>query len=96
MTKVDYKNKKFLSAEESKQQDLEYILETTALTLQGSITETKKSLKSAKQELLSLKQQYPLDIQQLCKCQETILARENALKFLQSLKKELGLEVPQS
>lgn len=96
MTKVDYKNKKFLSTEESKQQDLDYILETSALSLQSSITETKKSLKSAKQELLSLKQQYPLDIPQLCRCQETILARENALKFLQNLKKELGLEVPQS
>ena len=91
--RIDYKKKKFLDKATEDQQDLDYILETTALSLQGTITETRKDVKLLKSELASLKQEYPLNLPRICDVKERLMGKENALEYLLELKEELGLEV---
>ena len=93
MIKIDYKEKKFLNLQDQEQQDLDHMIEMSALKLQGAIATSKRDMKSLERELTSLKQTYPLDLTALCEAKQKLDAKERAVKFLTELKEELGLEI---
>ena len=91
MMKVDYKEKKLLCPVESVKDQVEYMVESTALELASTVLNTKKELEDKKAELADAKTEYPLDIYRVIDLMVEVEEYEDGLKKLQSLQKELGL-----
>lgn len=88
--KINYKEKKLISQEEMEQSQLDFAVEETKLELQSSVLATKRSLEEAKNNLASLKQEYPLNIEAIADAKATVEEYSDGLKLLQELQEEFG------
>lgn len=90
--KINYKERRFLSEGENPQ-ELSFVLEDAALQLQSDILATRKSLKEAEYQLEEAKTEYPLDSNKLVECYSRVESLRKGLDILNSLKKELNLNL---
>ena len=88
--KIDYKNKKLLTPDETVEKEVQFMVEETKLQLQSDILATKRDLEKAKANLASLKNDYPLNPQAIIEVQLNVESLEDGLKRLDTLSNELG------
>ena len=88
--KIDYKNKKLLTPDETVEKEVQFMVEETKLQLQSDILATKRDLEKAKANLASLKNDYPLNPQAIIEVQLNVESLEDGLKRLDILSNELG------
>jgi hypothetical protein len=72
------------------QSQLEYAIEETKLELQASILATKKQLEEAKVRLENVKQEYPINFQNIIDAQLEVRDYSDGLRALTDLQKEFG------
>ena len=88
--KINYKEKKFLTEEETSKSELEFMVNDTKLQLESAINATQRDLSKAQILLVDLKQSYPLELQQIIDTQLEVDALQDGLNKLNTLKTELG------
>lgn len=89
-TKINYKEQKFISPEETESQEVKFMVEDTKLQFQKDLLETTRALSAAQVELNELKTDYPLDIQAIIDKQIEIENYEDAIGRMDKLGIELG------
>lgn len=90
--KINYKNKKFISPEETESKELEFMVEDVKLQFQKDLLETKKALSVSQAALNDLKTDYPLDVQAIIDKQIEIENYSDAIDRMNKLAEELGFE----
>ena len=88
--KLNYKEKKLLSQEETGTQEVLFAVEDAKLQLQSDILATKRSLESKKAELEDAKTTYPLDSCHIVSLMEEVESLKKGVKSLEALQKEFG------
>lgn len=88
--KIDYKEKKLLTQDETAEKEVVFMVEETKLQLQSDVLATKRDLEKAKAKLASLKNDYPLNPQAIIEVQLNVESLEDGLKRLENLSEELG------
>ena len=91
--RINYKEKKLLSQEETNSQEVAFAVEDAKLQLQSDILATKKSLEAKKSELQDAKTAYPLNVEKIISLSSEIEGYEDGLKKLKSLQEELGFNL---
>ena len=88
--RINYKEKRFISEEETSSQAVEFMVEDAKLQFEKDLLETKKELSENQLELDSLKTQYPLDVQAIIDKQVEIENLNDAITRMNKLKEEFG------
>ena len=88
--KLNYKEKKLLSQEETGTQEVLFAVEDAKLQLQSDILATKRSLETKKAELEDAKNTYPLDSTKIVSLMEEVESLKKGIKSLEALQKEFG------
>ena len=88
--KLNYKEKKLLSQEETGTQEVLFAVEDAKLQLQSDILATKRSLENKKAELEDAKTTYPLDSSKIVSLMEEVESLKKGIKSLEALQKEFG------
>ena len=88
--KLNYKEKKLLSQEETGTQEVLFAVEDAKLQLQSDILATKRSLETKKAELEDAKTTYPLDSTKIVSLMEEVESLKKGIKSLEALQKEFG------
>ena len=88
--KLNYKEKKLLSQEETGTQEVLFAVEDAKLQLQSDILATKRSLETKKAELEDAKTTYPLDSSKIVSLMEEVESLKKGIKSLEALQKEFG------
>ena len=90
--KINYKDKKFISPEETESKEVEFMVEDAKLQFQKDLLETKKALSASQMELNDLITDYPLDVQAIIDKQIEIENYSDAINRMDKLAKELGFD----
>ena len=88
--RINYKEKRFISEEETSSQAVEFMVEDAKLQFEKDLLETRKELSESQLELDSLKTQYPLDVQAIIDKQVEIENLNDAITRMNKLKDEFG------
>ena len=88
--RINYKEKRFISEEETSSQAVEFMVEDAKLQFEKDLLETRKELSESQLELDSLKTQYPLDVQAIIDKQVEIENLNDAITRMNKLKEEFG------
>lgn len=87
--RINYKKRELLTKES--EQNVELLVQTSALQLQSDILATKQEVTKAKVELEILKSTYPLDVKRIIDTTVVLENYEKGLEKLKELEEELGL-----
>ena len=88
--RVDFKNKKLLSQEETNEKDVLFAVEEAKLQLSADILATKRSLETKKADLEVAKTTCPLDTTKIVELMEEVESLKKGIKNLEALQKEFG------
>lgn len=90
--RINYKEKKVLSQEETNEKDVLFAVEETKLQLQSDILATKRAIESKKAEVEAAKTTYPIDTQEIIHLINEVELLTEGVKHLENLMKEFGFE----
>ena len=88
--KIDYKNKRLLSATEKESKEVEYLVGSAKLQFEADLLETRRGLEESKAKLEDLKTEHPLDVKAIIETEIEVEAYQDGINRLNKLGKELG------
>lgn len=88
--RINYKEKKLLSEEQTKSKEIEFAVEKAKLQLDADILSTEEAIEESNSELEEIKTTYPLDTKKYVEIKWRIFVLERYVSDLKELKNECG------